>query len=58
MNYKLILNSDNTKYVVEDEEGNVIATYRYKSKAIDHVECLNNNKEFVPKPIEYYKEIG
>jgi hypothetical protein len=53
--YKVGLNDSNTRYTVESEEGSVIADYKYKQKAYDHVEALNSNEEYIEKPNSYYK---
>ena len=55
--YKVGLNINNTRYTVEDEDGLVLAEYKYKQKAHDHVEALNANEEYIEKPTSYYKSL-
>jgi hypothetical protein len=55
--YKVSLNINNTKYTVESEDGSVLAEYKYKQKAYDHVEALNSNEEYIEKPASYYKNL-
>ena len=48
--YKVGLNSSNTRYTVESEDGSILAEYKYKQKAHDHVKALNSNEVYVEKP--------
>lgn len=56
--YSLGLSQDRSRYAVLDEEGNILVTYKYKMKAREHVDCLNNNEEYIEKPNSYYESLG
>jgi len=56
--YKLGLTQNNSRYCVQDEDGNIVAEYKYKTKALEHIYALNNNIEFIEKPLSYYKDLG
>lgn len=56
--YSVGLSQDRTRYAVLDQDGNIIVTYKYKLKAREHVDALNNNQEYVEKPDSYYESMG
>lgn len=56
--YSIGLSEDRSRYAVLDENGNIIATYKYKLKARDHVDALNNNEDYIEKPNSYYASLG
>ena len=45
-------------YTVVDENGDKIAEYRYKSQAKDHAIALNEGRDFVPRSLEIYEDLG
>ena len=45
-------------YAVVDEQDNVVASYGYRAQAKDHFMALKQGVEFVPRPIEIYKDLG
>jgi hypothetical protein len=58
MQYKLELVNKNSRYGVFNENNELIADYKYKSMALDHIRALNSQEEFVLKDLSYYKELG
>ena len=58
MDYKIDLVNKNSRYGVFDGEGNLIADYKYKSIALDHLDALRIGIDFVIKDISYYKDLG
>ncbi len=55
-----ISETDNSYYNQEliDEDGNILAVYKYKLKARHHADALNRGEEYVPKPDSDYEFLG
>lgn len=58
MEYRLELVNKNSRYGVFNSNDELIADYKYKSLAMDHMRALNEGIEFVMRDLSYYKEMG
>jgi hypothetical protein len=56
--YDIGRTEDLSKYTVIDEDGNILAVYKYKLKARHHADALNRGEEYVPKPDSDYEFLG